>query len=279
MRLPWRLLAFLAILLAVTGVLFLATLPLNLADEHANETAFVEQYGLVCLATTLAVLLARRYIDQRTVSSLGLRLDRRAPVDFAAGVALGGVLIALIFVAFDALGFLHLQQTAARPLSSGHDAVLPAFLLLLIGLFSGWTEELTFRGYLQENLIDGLNLPWGVVLTMILFSLMHLGNPGAGLASTLGILCAGLLLAYGRLRTGQLWLSIGLHAGWNFFLSFFGFTVSGADDFFHLLHITVHGPALFTGGVFGPEAGILMLPIALIGIGGIALWARARGET
>ena len=80
-----------------------------------------------------------------------------------------------------------------------------------------------------------------------------------------GIFCIALLFVYGFVRTGQLWLPIGLHIGWNFFQSsVFGFPVSGLDRP-GLLDITVSGPELWTGGAFGPEAGLIVLPICLLG--------------
>jgi membrane protease YdiL (CAAX protease family) len=74
-----------------------------------------------------------------------------------------------------------------------------------------------------------------------------------------------LFLALPYLLTRQLWLSIGLHIGWNFFEGVvFGFQVSGLDTF-RLLRHTVSGPELWTGGVFGPEAGLLVIPAIILG--------------
>jgi len=94
---------------------------------------------------------------------------------------------------------------------------------------------------------------------------LHLGNPNATWYSAAGIFLAGLFLAYAYVRTGQLWLSMGLHLGWNFFEGVvFGFPVSGLD-IYRLLRIQVHGPELWTGGAFGPEAGLIVVPGLLLG--------------
>ena len=80
-----------------------------------------------------------------------------------------------------------------------------------------------------------------------------------------GIFFIALFFVYGFVRTGQLWLPIGLHIGWNFFQgSVFGFPVSGLHRP-GLLDITVSGPEVWTGGEFGPEAGIIILPICVLG--------------
>ena len=83
-----------------------------------------------------------------------------------------------------------------------------------------------------------------------------------------------VFLAYGYLSTKQLWLPIGLHIGWNFFEGVgFGFPVSGLD-IYHLTRITVSGPELWTGGAFGPEAGLILLPGLLLGTALIFAYAR-----
>ena len=83
-----------------------------------------------------------------------------------------------------------------------------------------------------------------------------------------------LLMAY--LRTGQLWLSIGLHIGWNFFEGVvFGFPVSGLD-IYRLIRHQIQGPEIWTGGAFGPEAGLIVLPALVIGAVLIYLYTRNR---
>jgi len=65
-----------------------------------------------------------------------------------------------------------------------------------------------------------------------------------------------------------------LHIGWNFFEgTVFGFPVSGVNPY-ALLHLRVSGPELWTGGQFGPEAGLLVLPALLIGSVLVYLYAR-----
>jgi membrane protease YdiL (CAAX protease family) len=80
----------------------------------------------------------------------------------------------------------------------------------------------------------------------------------------MGITFLALLHVYGYIRTRQLWLPIGLHAGWNIFQRSLGFPVSGYE-LSGLLDINVSGPKLWTGGAFGPEAGLIILPICALG--------------
>ena len=65
----------------------------------------------------------------------------------------------------------------------------------------------------------------------MLFGALHLGNPDATAFGAFAIAVeAGVLLGALYVWTGRLWLSIGMHATWNFFQGYvFGATVSGAD--------------------------------------------------
>ena len=147
---------------------------------------------------------------------------------------------------------------------------------LIMFIFVGWNEELLSRGYHLQTIASGLNLFWGVVISSAVFGLLHLGNPNATWVSAAGIFFAGVFLAFGYVRTKQLWLPIGLHIGWNFFEGVgFGFPVSGLD-IYALTRITVHGPELWTGGAFGPEAGLIVLPALILGAFLIYLYTIRR---
>jgi uncharacterized protein len=86
------------------------------------------------------------------------------------------------------------------------------------------------------------------------------------------------LLGVGYVLTGQLAIPIGVHISWNFFQgNVFGFPVSGLDGLgAKFLATETSGPELWTGGVFGPEAGLL-LPFA-IALGSLMTfsWVRFR---
>ncbi|MBI3159003.1 MAG: CPBP family intramembrane metalloprotease [Chloroflexi bacterium] len=270
LRLLWRLLGFFLLVIAASfalGIPYAVVTVIGLLPD----TFFARQV-LSALAIVLAVFAARRWLDRRTVISLGLALDRRAARDTLAGIAIAAAMMALVFA-------LHLAPGWARLVGPG--ASSPADWAALLGwlvvfLFVGFYEELLSRGYLLQNLEDGLNTGWAVFLSSAVFGLLHISNPNASLVAVAGILGAGLLFAYAYLRTRSLWLAIGLHIGWNVFEGVvFGFPVSGLDTP-TLIEIQVTGPPLWTGGAFGPEAGLLLLPGLLAGAALVWLYTRPQ---
>jgi len=224
---------------------------------------------------TLATWLARRLFDRRSFRSLGFEPGGLAGRDLLIGFFLPGLLFGLIFAVERALGWIRVEGWLwdSRP-ALGVLAVVGGSLAVFAVV--AFYEELTFRGYYLYNLTDGLGLGPAVLLSSLVFALAHAGNPFASWISTIGLIAAGLFLAYAWLRTRRLWLPIGLHLGWNFFQgTVFGFPVSGTTAPGLLLQ-RAEGPQLLTGGGFGPEAGLIVLPAMLLGAWLIRLYTAGQ---
>jgi len=273
LRAGWRLLIQILMMLVISIVISIAFAPL-LFSVHGTVFFFLGQVAEL-IAFTASIFLARLFLDRRSIASMGLRLDRRVWKDILAGIGITFIMMALVFAAMSAAGWLTFEGFAweAEPIQQ---VLGGTFGFLGIFILVGWNEELLSRGYHLQTLASGTNLFWGVLLSSAVFGALHLGNPNATWVSAAGIFFAGLFLAYGYLRTGQLWLSIGLHIGWNFFEgAVFGFPVSGLD-IYPLTRIQVQGPGMWTGGAFGPEAGLVILPALLTGAGLIFWHTRNR---
>ena len=229
-------------------------------------------------AVTLSVFVARRYLDRRSFASLGLQAGRRSVLDLVAGIGITFLMMGLIFAAAWMLGWLKLTGFAWQ-VQSANEVGLELLIFLVVCLLVGWNEELMSRGYHLQTLASGLTQGWGWILSSTVFGVLHLANPHANWMAVVGIVLAGLFLGYAYIRTGQLWLSIGLHTGWNFFEGVvFGFPVSGLP-FYHLTRITVSGPDIWTGGQFGPEAGLLLIPALAVGFGLVSLYTPRTRDT
>lgn len=244
--------------------------------------------GTRVMVTVLAIWLVGGLVDRRGLRGFGLTLDRGFLADLGFGLALGGALMGLVFVGEWGAGFLVVTGT----LESGIPGVtffqaiwVPAFVFLCVGIY----EELLFRGYLLLNLAEGLAFDrlggprGGMVLACLLssavFAAGHAGNPNASWISTVNIGVAGVFLALGFLWTGRLALPIGLHVTWNFFQSsVFGFPVSGLTLGTSVLGIEQRGPEVWTGGAFGPEAGLAGLLAMLLGSVLTLAWCRRRSD-
>ena len=271
MRAGWRILAQTILLLfffTFFGAIFIGLsnfLPLGDLLTGSSMLGLLGEQVVTLLAITLSVYLARRFFDRRSFISLGLGWNALALRDLLFGIGLAGLIMGLVYLAEWALGWLTFERYA---LESGNisQVIVSMATMFVVFVIVAWEEELLTRGYWLQNLSTGLNLFWGVLLSSLFFALAHLGNPNASIMAVLGLIAGGIFLAYGYMRTYQLWLPIGLHIGWNFFEgTVLGFQVSGLSGLPRLIIQTVEGPEIITGGAFGPEAGLIILPALLLG--------------
>lgn len=192
----------------------------------------------------------------------------------------------LIFLVELAMGWISISGILTT-LNSETPFLIALLYPLIIFLAVGFYEELLSRGYRLKNLAEGLSGKYlkpqaaillATMISSINFGIMHASNPNSNLASTLNISLAGLLLSTAYVLTGQLAIPIALHISWNFFQgNVFGFPVSGMSfRSATIIQIEQGGPDLWTGGAFGPEAGLLSTLIMLLGILATLLWVRKR---
>jgi membrane protease YdiL (CAAX protease family) len=232
----------------------------------AGDAASILGQVLNLCVITGSVYIARRWLDKRSFESLGLKIDKLALRDVLAGIGITFVQMGFIYILMFVLEWVSFEGLAWK-FDSGGTVLFKALLFLLVFIFVGWNEELLSRGYHLQTLASGINMTWAVIISSAVFGIAHLGNPNATWVSAAGIFFAGVYLAYGYIRTNRLWLPIGLHIGWNFFEGVvFGFPVSGLN-IYALTRIKVHGPEMWTGGAFGPEAGLVLLPSLIVGAG------------
>lgn len=273
LRAGWRLLLQTALYL-VLAILF--TIIASVLGLGIGALGILSEI-LDFLAVLASVYIARRWLDRRSLESLGLKFSVQSLIDMLAGIGISFLQMGFIYVAMFFIGWITFKGFAWNfdPINIVIAGVINFFIIFIV---VGFKEEILSRGYHLQTIASGINLFWGVIISSAIFGLLHLANPNATWISAAGIFFAGLYLAYGYIRTKQLWLSIGLHIGWNFFEGVvFGFPVSGLD-IYPLVRINVHGPEIWTGGAFGPEAGLIVLPSLILGAVLIYLYTLKRVE-
>lgn len=211
--------------------------------------------SLLMLPALLAVTkLLTAVWERKPFGSVGLSFGSRWKLEFAVGLGLGAAMIYLVAGLEHLLGlagFAWNSVPAERVLLAGAQY----FLLLLV---AATNEELTFRGYPFQRLVDSVG-PWGaVVVSSCLFGLVHLWNPSTSWISTANTMLVGVPLAVAYLRTRALWLPIGMHFTWNFFQGYgLGLPISGIVLPVTAVKAEVQGAQWLTGGSYGPEGGLL----------------------
>lgn len=268
LRAGWRIAAFLAIFYTVALPLLFGLRAL-LGFSKSSPMVIV----IIAASATLAVYIARRWIDRKSLKSLGLKRGMRGLADVAFGFLLSGLMAGVVFGAMLAMGFISNVQVSAISWPMAGVLAGSLFVMALVGFW----EELVFRGYVLQNMAEGMGMKTAIVISCALYGLIHAANPNANALSTAIIMLFGYLRIYGYLSTGQLWLSIGMHTGWNFFqATVFGFAASGHAEAQTLLTHDDQSADWLSGGKFGPEASVLTIPVVLFALVAMRLWSRIR---
>jgi len=278
----WRVLIYLAALLAGQLVLtILLTLALvivqavrggpfeGLLGELASGQ--LPQFVILALAllelpyVTALALLMGRFLDREPAETMGFSWAR-AGRDGALGLLIGLAAMALIGGARLAMRWSVLEPGAGD---------FGGFLFDALALLpAAAAEEVIFRGYIQRALTIWRGPVVGVAVSSVLFSLFHILNPHLNGLAVLNIALAGVVFALSVEWSGTLWLAVAFHFAWNLAQGpLLGLSVSGLP-WHGLLALVGGGPALWTGGMFGPEGGLLATGALLISV--LPVWASTR---
>jgi len=201
------------------------------------------------------VYFFRRYVDNKSLQSFGLNLNSSVLKIFL-GMIWGAILITIVFDINIFLGNLAAKSYAWKSCSSSQIFLFlggSAFYLLV----SAFMEELIFRGYILQNLVESLNIYLAVGISSLVFAIVHIINAGFNPLGVFNIFLFGVTLSLFYLHSRNLWIPIGLHFAWNFCqINIFGFPIYGFISQ-SLIELEIGGPKYLTGGNFGPEASIL----------------------
>lgn len=261
LRAGWRLLIFLAIFFCLS---FALVFPLQ-SLVRGQGTPGVLTPGVQIVgdgATFLALLLATwimSRIEKRPLGVYGLPLQNQ-PIflRFAGGFVFWGFipLSLCLFV-------LHLLSVFDFGGMALHGAAIVSWgaRWLLAFLLVGLAEEYLLRGYALYTLADGIGFWPATIVLGVLFGLGHTLNPGETRIGIVATVVFAIFASVTLRLTGNLWLAVGAHAGWDWAQSFFyGVSDSGIVARGHLLNPSLHdGPVWLTGGSVGPEGSIVTL--------------------
>lgn len=287
LRAPWRLLAFAACLFLAQGIAEAFVAPaFEFASTQIGEPLPGYPWTML-VAVSAAVTFTLRMVDDAEWSAVGLGEGAWSPGALARGLALGaGAIIAttaLMWIAgalrFESLAMLEGSESASRAWSG--TALRLLFMLAPAALW----EELIFRGYLWHVAAEAGGARIARWSTSVGFSAVHFLNPGAGARTAVVVLLAGLCLGLIRERLDSLPAAFVAHLAWNWIMAaVLHVPVSGLTFASPGYRGVLSGPDWLTGGVWGPEGGVLA---ALIMVAGLLwfewphrreyLWTRTRG--
>jgi membrane protease YdiL (CAAX protease family) len=279
LRAPWRLLIFGFVAIA------LAALALVLVDlvvpsrERAEVLSPADVVGLDVTLTywgTVLALLGAHIFMLRVVEHRGwdfVWLDRRAaaPRLLAGGFAIGALAIGIPSAILIAVGWLDVTDAPG----AWHTGALATAMMLLPAAL---VEELMIRGYPLAVLRETLGWRGAILLTSVVFGVLHVFNPNVAASAIILVTVAGVFLGALVYTLRSLWAATAAHFAWNLTLAVVLHTaLSGQEMPVGDYRIVDGGPDWATGGAWGPEGGAGAI-VGMLVAAGLLLRRRRRDD-
>lgn len=244
----------------MAGFVFVLQEPAQSGKTGQQLTSTFYQVPLLVVSALAAMGLAfvfRRQLDKQSIASMGFAW-RGHQRDAWAGLLLGIVLLGTGSLVLYFSGHIDWQdmQLNVRALLTG----------LGLMVVTALCEEVIFRGYILNNLLQSMPVWWALGGSALLFAVTHLGNFHLNPIALANLLAGGTLLGCNYVYTRNLWFPVFFHFSWNFFQGpVLGYPVSGLE-LAPLWPMDRPGNVLLTGGDFGFEGSVLATVLMIMAI-------------
>ena len=217
--------------------------------------------GFSLLGSFAALWVATKFIDRKPLMSIGLSVKDKAN-EMLIGLGFALAFIGGLFLVLWLIGAINI---------TGYVGFKPGVFIVSMMLFmAAFDEELIFRGYILNNMMDSTSNRWiALAGSSLLFALLHSGNTNvwSTWVPMTELFAAGFILGISYTFTKNLWFPTFFHFGWNFFQGLFGFEISGfnVDSWKMISHEnTGNVPDIVSGGAFGIEGSVITLSCTII---------------
>jgi len=248
----WRILVFYLLWAILMAIYFVPFGPKFSAWFKANPVEARISGDTISLITILvATWLVLKFIDRRAFQTIGFT-SRHAVLDIVTGLAVGSIWLCA------SLGIAWMFGWAApiSPIGFSWNVLIVSAISML---FNVAAQELLLCGFIFQTIRNRSNVIIAIIISAVLFAGYHLGAFKGEWLPAVNVFVAGVFFCIAYLITNNLWLPIAIHFLWNVLLGpVFGITESGQSLGSGWKMFSVKGPALFTGGSFGLEGGLIV---------------------
>lgn len=207
----------------------------------------------------LSCIVIWKIFEKKKVSEMGLTNFKKGYKEFISGLLFGAIAISIVAIILLLMGNVRLVNSVSKPQLSV--ALLEGLILFI---FVGFGEEILGRAYIMSVLKQTRNKWIVLIISSVIFAILHLGNNGISILAFINLFLVGLLFGYMFMKSKNIWMSIGYHITWNYFQGYiWGFQVSGITTS-GLYKIENINNNIINGGLFGPEGGLIVTIVTCI---------------
>ena len=257
------------IVVTIGSIIVMTISGVDMADQAAVEALFDVSFdspvmltltAFQVLGSFCALWLATKFIDRKPLMSIGLSVKDKAN-EMLVGLGFALAFIGGLFLLLWLLGAITI---------TGYVGFKPGVFFVSMMLFlAAFDEELIFRGYILNSMMDSSSRWVALAGSSALFAMMHAGNPSvwSNWVPMTELFAAGFILGISYTFTKNLWFPTFFHFGWNFFQGLLGFEISGINvDSWKMISHENTGtvPDIISGGAFGIEGSVITLSCTII---------------
>ena len=194
-----------------------------------------------------ACLIMTKFVEKRKFSTLGFQSER-----IINNISIG-LIIGLFWIIISFVG-----QYVFGTIFKGAQNTIPAGTFIIYGialLVNASLQEILFRSYIYQSIETNFNALSAIIITSVLFSVVHIGAIKAGIIPSFNVFGAGLVFAIAYYKTKTLWMPITIHFIWNFLVS--SILYKPIPDYKGLELFQLKGSNLLAGGENGVQTTIL----------------------
>ena len=253
----WLIVAFYIISFLTLGILETGAAWLR-GPASVNTQGGLFQW-LSLASVVLATWITLVKVEKLSWSSVGLDRAALTPPALITGAVLGGFTIGIASLLLLATHMLRIDRTLPGSWwgQAGHSA--------LVLLPAAFFEELFIRGYVFAVLRRARGWRLALIVTSVVFGLLHAWNPGADAESILAVVVAGFFLGAILLATRSLYAAGAAHFAWNWVMAgALHVAVSGVASGDVDYRTVETGPDWLTGGPWGPEGGLAAVALMFV---------------
>ena len=230
------------------------TLHASLTDKSSDFHLILELLAFGFILNT--VFRWTRKVEKRPIRTLGFYRENFLS-SLLKGFGLGLALFLLTLLGLVALGQYRLESIHLN---------LYSLVFVVFTILQGTTEEVVARAWLLPQLASRTNLKLAILISSVLFTLLHVGNSGLTPLSLVNLFLFGVAMALYLFKTDTVWGVAGIHGAWNFAQgNLFGVLVSGQSSGTSIMKFTPQGNQdWLSGGSFGIEGSIMTSLVLLL---------------
>lgn len=248
------------VLLSGIGIVFVSVFRQSIQSGALSQEMLSLLDNVFSFVVMLGVsVLWVKAIERRPALGLPFSTIVKQYLGGAAGGAVAVAIPCLLAIAFTNTANL-LQTLSLTP-----ETLLSVFIYLVFFAMQGAAEEVMCRWALMVPLSRKAGVLPAAAITSLLFSALHLANPGMSFVPFFNIFLAGLVFGLMMFYHESPWPAFAAHSFWNFVMgNVLGISVSGGSFGKSILNPVLSGPQLISGGGFGAEGTIFT---TILGVG------------